>query len=80
MLEKQGKDAHHYRDALSVISFFKKSSRFHLCVRARTRTPSHCSFFVFCSGMFMCVALITWVCVTCESSDMSEAAPGMETR
>lgn len=79
MLEKQGKDALHYKSVLSVI-FFLTSSRFRLYERARAHTHAHCLSFVFCSGMFMCAALITRVCVTCEGSDMSNPAPGMETR
>lgn len=79
MLEKQGKDAHHYKSVLSVIYFFKQVLVF-VCLDTHAHTHWHCLSFVFCSRMFMCVALITRVCVTCERRDMSKPAPGMETR
>lgn len=37
MLEKQGKDAHHYKSVLSVIYFFKQVLVF-VCLDTHTRT------------------------------------------
>lgn len=75
MLEQQGKDAPH-NESHSLPSFFFYNLLFSL-VPARTHTRS---LLRGLSGMFMCVVLITRVCVTCERTDMSKPAPGMETR
>lgn len=73
MLEHQGKDALHDESflCLSLINIYKSSCFQH----------THCPSLVFCQECScVCVVLITRVCVTCESTDMSKATPGMETR
>lgn len=63
MLEKQGKDGHHYRDALSVISvFFLKFSFSFVCTRTHAHTVALFVLSVLFRNVHVCCVDNTGVC------------------